>query len=292
MSDEIVTEETIKCSGDIQDVTSREELLHELAQCLKSTRKGKDLTLEEIALSLKLRSSYLSALESGDWTDMPGEVYAIGFLKQYAAFLDLDISDSIEKLKTGQYKLTKPLTFPDPPIAPNKTWVIVAALLFVVTLILFNLFDDGGEPQPFVQEPANIESVMDTEITLENEIVPESSTSIPALIESQPETFDVPANATTDESSTEHRYTLTAIGGDAWLQVFTGNESGENPVMLREMLLHDGESTTIRHTANALHITCGNAVALQVHIDGKLTIAAGSLGESGKVLRDFKLSAE
>jgi cytoskeletal protein RodZ len=291
MNDEIVTEESNKCSGNVQEVASREELLHELAQCLKSTRKGKNLKLEEIALTLKLRTSYLESLESADWSAMPGEVYAIGFLKQYAAFLDLDISDSIEKLKTGQYKLTKPLTFPDPPIAPNKTWVIVAALLFVVALIVFNLFNDSGEPQRTVLVPETVENSMDTEITLENEIMQESSTAIPALIESQPETFES-ASTTTEEATVEHRYTLTAVGGDAWLQVSAEEVAGEAPVMLREALLHDGESTTIRHSSASLLLTCGNAVALQVHIDGKLVIAAGSLGESGKVLRDFKLTTE
>ena len=103
----------------VEDASSREELLHELAQCLKKARKASGLNREEIALTLKLRPVYIESLESGDWSQMPGEVYALGFLKQYASYLDVDVSNSIEKLKTGQYKLTKPLTFPDPPIAPN-----------------------------------------------------------------------------------------------------------------------------------------------------------------------------
>jgi len=290
MNDETMKDEVTTHSDNLQGAGTREELLHELAHCLKNRRESQELNVEEIALTLKLRPVYLKALESGDWSEMPGEVYALGFLKQYAAFLDLDISDSIEKLKTGKYKLTKPLTFPDPPIAPNKTWVIVAALAFVMLFILFNLFDSGESQQrstPPVPEMMENSADADMATSSEAEVTPESPTAIPALIESQPETF-----TSAPEAAIEHSYTLTAVGGDAWLQISAEEVADEVPVLLREALLHDGESTTIHHTAPYLLLTCGNAVALQVHIDGKLVIAAGSLGESGKVLRDFKLTAE
>ena len=133
-----------ECPENIQEASSREELLLELSGCLKRAREAQELSIEEIALSLKLRVVYLHALESGNWDEMPGEVYAIGFLKQYAAYLNIDVSESVKMLKTGEYILTKPLTFPDSPLAPSKTWVIVAALAFIVLFILFNLFDDSG----------------------------------------------------------------------------------------------------------------------------------------------------
>lgn len=284
-----------KCSDHIEEAASQEELLRDLAHCLKSKRESQNLTIEEIALSLKLRTVYLKALESGAWDDMPGEVYAIAFLKQYAAFLGLDISEHIEKLKTGQYKLTKPLTFPDPPIAPNKTWVIVALLLFIVLFILFNLFDDGFDNNETEQRdlpstemtlapplPAVDKSLTTPDETDTTEKIPTSS--------SDTESTEPPSEKA-PEAIIQHEYRLTAVGDDVWLQLLLEGVSGEEPLLLREVLLRDGQSTTIHHASPSLLLTCGNTISLQVHIDGKLVIATGSLGESGKVLRNFKLTS-
>ncbi len=287
MNDQLET-----CSGNPQEAASREELLQELAHCLKQARESKKMNIEEIALTLKLRTVYLKALESGNWDDMPGEVYALGFLRQYATFLGLDVSESIEQLKTGQYKLTKPLTFPDPPIAPNRTWVIVAALAFVVLFIMFNLFDDGFDDGKTEQR-----SLPAMEM---NEIAPAPDVSRPTANEDGT-TAESPTTTSTElqseisikapEAAPRHQYRLTAVGDDVWLQLSTEGAAGEAPMLLKEALLRDGESLTVRHSSPSLLLTCGNPIALQVHIDRKLVIAAGSLGESGKVLRDFRLTS-
>jgi cytoskeleton protein RodZ len=281
------------CADKLEEGASREELLLELASCLKNARKTQKMSLEEIALALKLRPVYLKALESGDWEDMPGEVYAFGFLKQYAVFLGVDVSRSVEQLKTGHYKLTKPLTFPDPPIAPNKTWVAIAALAFVVLLILFNLFDD--------EFSSNIEQQMP--MTQTEETPPASMIDIPLPPVEESDTIAGPVGTTAPtelqpetsinapEAASEHEYTLTAVDGDVWLQLSTQTNPKETPTLLREVLLRQGQNLTIYHVSSLL-LTCGNPVALQVHIDQKLVIAVGSLGESGKVLRNFKLTAE
>jgi len=301
MSNDAMKEEQANhCPQEDSEASSREELLVELAHCLKKRREAENLTVDEIALSLKLRAVYIQALESGDWRDMPGEVYALGFLKQYASYLHVDVSDSIEKLKTGHYKLTKPLTFPDPSIAPNKTWVIIAALSFVVLIILFNLFDDGRSSAPTIQqaELSDVQSMTETETdTSATESVEQESPGA-AEVELQAK-LDTPSqDAATQNTLAEgavHKYRLTAVGEDVWLQLTVPTATGDveeearKPLLLREVLLHAGESMTFNHNAPYLLLTCGNPVALQVEIDGETTIAAGSLGESGKVLRNFTL---
>jgi len=270
-----------KCPENVQETSSREELLLELAGCLKQAREAQELTLEEIVLSLKLRVVYLKALESGDWSEMPGEVYAIGFLKQYANYLNINVSESVELLKTGDYTLTKPLTFPDPPIAPNKTWVIIAALAFIVLFILFNLFDEGSSDRiaPALEtSDSAVSSPPSTEVATERETAVETADNEPKAVAETPE-----------ESAVVHQYSLSAVGADVWLQLSSPDEP---PVLIKEALLKPGESINIDHTSPFLLLTCGNAAALQVEIDGSLIIAAGSLGEAEKVLRNFKLTIE
>lgn len=283
-----MSEELQKCPDTSEEIQSREALLLQLAQCLKEVRASKKISLEEAALSLKLRPVYLEALESGKWDEMPGEVYALGFLKQYAAFLGLDIGDSIEKLKTGDYKLTKPLTFPDPPIAPNRTWVIIAALAFVVLIILFNIFD-SSEP-----EKSGMPAAETTEMQLAPEITPSDTVSAiekvePPVIESEQPVEEAPEVAVAEP--VEHEYLLSAVGAEVWLQIYTDPSDGSAGVLVQEALLKDGESIAI-HDASSLQLTCGNAAALRIEIDGHISSEAGSLGEPGKVLRNFRLAAE
>lgn len=284
-----------KCPERSDKAESRGELLEALALCLKEARQSRELSLEEAAMALKLRMVYLEALESGDWSEMPGEVYALGFLKQYAAHLGVDVSDSVEKLKTGDYKLTKPLTFPDPPIAPNRTWVIIAALAFIVLFILFNIFD-GGEPEQPV-EPAPQQAMQFSEMRLAPEIdtpVQEQEAAEPSAVEAPlvPETKTVPGTAQETPSAPLHEYRLSAAGGDVWLQVSTDPGEDEYAELIQEALLKDGESIVIRNPAASLQLTCGNAAALQIDVDGHTMAVAGSLGDEGKVLRDFRLTAE
>ncbi|NLJ33122.1 MAG: helix-turn-helix domain-containing protein [Firmicutes bacterium] len=60
-----------------------------LGQFLKSTREGKGISLKEAAEETKIRVRYLQALEEDDFACLPGEVYARGFLRNYARFLGI-----------------------------------------------------------------------------------------------------------------------------------------------------------------------------------------------------------
>jgi hypothetical protein len=59
---------------------------------------------------------------------------------------------------------------------------------------------------------------------------------------------------------------------------------------LKEVLLRKGESMNFDTDANALLMNCGNAGALQVTVDDKPLIDAGTLGPMGKVIRDYRLA--
>ncbi len=286
--------QTGECLENVGEASSREELLLELSGCLKRAREAQGISIEEIALSLKLRVVYLHALESGNWDEMPGEVYAIGFLKQYAAYLNVDVSEPVKILKTGEYILTKPLTFPDSPLAPNRTWVIIATLAFIVLFILFNIFDNSGSDR--VSPPSGKSEADSSSMPLaQDETVP-----IPApVVETETSTTESPAEklepspeAVEEEGSdttTTHQYRLTAVDADVWLQLFL---PGEPPILLQEALLRSGESMKVDHISPSLLLTCGNPTALQVEIDDKLIFASGSLGKAEKVLRDFRLTAD
>src|SRR5215467_4347699 len=69
-----------------ESLTPRPSLPDRLAAARE--RKGVDLTRAE--RDTKIRARYLSALERGDYRDLPGAVYTKGFLRNYALYLGLE----------------------------------------------------------------------------------------------------------------------------------------------------------------------------------------------------------
>lgn len=63
--------------------------LQALGQYLREVREGQHLKKEEVAQRLRVRLLYLGALESGDWSVLPGLAYGRGYLRRYASLLGL-----------------------------------------------------------------------------------------------------------------------------------------------------------------------------------------------------------
>ena len=77
-------------------------------------RKGVDLVRAE--RDTKIRVRYLSALERGDYRDLPGAVYTKGFLRNYAIYLGLDPDD----LDIGPDRIGGGRTARDQPDAADR----------------------------------------------------------------------------------------------------------------------------------------------------------------------------
>jgi len=108
-------------------------------------RKGVDLVRAE--RETKIRVRYLSALESGDYRDLPGAVYTKGFLRNYAIYLGLDPEDVLRQWRRerGEATAPQPAIVPprplDEPARPlNFSPSIVVAALLTVGVILFFVY--------------------------------------------------------------------------------------------------------------------------------------------------------
>jgi cytoskeletal protein RodZ len=73
--------EELKCVGDL----------------FKTKRKELNLSLKEVENSTSIRSSYLEAIEEGSIQQFISGVYALGFIKQYANFLGIDVESLIQE---------------------------------------------------------------------------------------------------------------------------------------------------------------------------------------------------
>jgi cytoskeleton protein RodZ len=65
--------------------------------CATRMRVGKDL--QDVARLLHIRYNYLVAIEDGRFEDLPGQAYAIGFVRAYAEHLGLDGAEIVRRFK-------------------------------------------------------------------------------------------------------------------------------------------------------------------------------------------------
>ncbi len=63
----------------------------------RDARLGKGLTLDQVADETNISKRFLQGIESDSYDGFPGEVYALGFIRNYADFLDLDARKMIER---------------------------------------------------------------------------------------------------------------------------------------------------------------------------------------------------
>ncbi len=66
------------------------DTIKSLGDRLRQERERQGLTIEDIAQKTYIRKRYLEAVESGDHSVLPGEVYVKGFLRSYAEALGLN----------------------------------------------------------------------------------------------------------------------------------------------------------------------------------------------------------
>ena len=75
--------------------------MNHIGEYLKQRRCEINITLEEVASQTGIREQYLTALESGDFEKIPGDVFIKGFIRNYGNFLEENGNDLVEAYTKG-----------------------------------------------------------------------------------------------------------------------------------------------------------------------------------------------
>ncbi|MCL2878711.1 MAG: helix-turn-helix domain-containing protein, partial [Treponema sp.] len=67
--------------------------MESLGSILKSAREAKGYTIDFVSRETNIAGRYLDALEREDFSVFPGEPYLLGFLKNYGAYLELNVNE-------------------------------------------------------------------------------------------------------------------------------------------------------------------------------------------------------
>jgi cytoskeleton protein RodZ len=71
-----------------------------VGQDLRNARQRRAKSLADVSSALKILPHYLTALETGSFEDLPTRVYAVGYVRTYAAYLGLDAANFVARFKT------------------------------------------------------------------------------------------------------------------------------------------------------------------------------------------------
>ncbi len=112
----------------------------ELGGVMRETRENLGFGLEKVANDLRIRSTYLEAIEAGRFSELPGNAYVVGFLRVYSDYLGLNGQDVVQQFKmAGTEIINRPeLHLPSPledgrmPTVPILViGIIIAAFAYV-----------------------------------------------------------------------------------------------------------------------------------------------------------------
>lgn len=104
---------------------------------LRQRREELRYDLSGVAASLRIRQTYLQAIEDGVYADLPAQTYIIGFLRSYADLLGLDAAEIVDRFKneTAGSVVAAELYMPIPANenrVPGGLMLIIAGVLGVV----------------------------------------------------------------------------------------------------------------------------------------------------------------
>ncbi|MEM6812690.1 MAG: RodZ domain-containing protein [Pseudomonadota bacterium] len=236
-----------------------------VGEILKRTREHYGQSIGHVEVNLRIRSSYIRAIENNIISDLPGRVYAIGFVRAYSEYLGLD-GDKMVYLfkaqligKNNRPELQFPASYEDSK-TPNIFFVLGGIFVAAICMIYLSVtYESPNYREPIPTVPPQLKKSTLT--------VPE-----PTSIE------DIIAGDQRNRKGFE-----LVVTQDSWVEI-----RDQNGNQLISEVLKPGDKYIIPDDERLI-MTTGNAGGLTVFIDGE---EIQTLGEPAQVRRDIDLSRQ
>ena len=115
-----------------------------LGEGLRRARAASGKSLAELAAETKVHTRYLVAFEQNDWSSLPSRVFAIGYVRAYAAALGLDEQLAIERFKRESPDTSVPLKAPIgiafEDVRRQSPRIVAGIAVVVLAVIGWNVF--------------------------------------------------------------------------------------------------------------------------------------------------------
>jgi cytoskeletal protein RodZ len=294
--------------------------MESIGEFFRHVRETKGLSLEDVASKTRIHPDFLIALEEGNFTKLPDQVFAKGFVRSYARSLGLDEEEAMRRFeesagtfydKQAEREQLKLQQAEEERRRRTNRKVVAAAigvallgLILLVTREQPSVAPDRSSSE--VQQPATKMSpplsettegaaTGDTRERSEGNSGPESSEAV------LPPPISIPPAPLSAERTDP---LAPSVPSDPLSNVLPEGLSSEAPLVLdlealeltwvvvqvdsgspQEALLRPGERVRWKGT-DRFTLTVGNAGGVRVELNGKVQ---GPFGPTGKVIRDILL---
>lgn len=248
-----------------------------IGDIFRQEREKRNLTLKDIENETNIRAGYIEAIEKGEYSTIRGEVYLKGFIKTYANFLNLNVTEIFEQYNAekgiaalsndsaAEAPESKPLeakTITKPAAPPARKYkkrqtsnkgvgnivfggIITLIIIACLAYFIIPLFSSTNKIDPAPQETAQ--------------------TSVPATTQTAP-----PAPAPVSGV-----HIKAVFNNKCWVQV-----KSDGKVILEKTV--DKGSDFTWDGQKDVEIILGNAGAAKIVFNGK---DVGELGQNGSVIK-------
>ena len=239
-----------------------------IGEILQKRREELGRDLREISDTLKIKYSYLKAIEDGDHENLPPEVYVKGYLHEYAKVLDMDP----EFVLTSYNKEVIPREDSAGKAAASEVlkkkkfrvgYLIVPALSIIVAIILASIQFQPAKKDSHTSVPA------DSRVST---LAPESEPALQTVTAGRDESPAIVASG--------HILNISAID-TTWIEVMIDKKAP------KEIMLYPGDAVEW-YAEDSFTLTIGNAGGIKLLFDGR---EIKNMGEKGQVVR-MQLPAE
>lgn len=282
-----------------------------VGEILRRSRVYYNQSVDEVAGILRIRSTHLEAIEQGRIDDLPGRVYAFGFVRAYAEYLGLDGEKIVKLFKT---QIGAPVNDrPDlhMPVAASESkspnMAIIIGSLLVLVAGGFAMMYTGGEGHETAPSEAKIANIVHEIPPVPQEMYEDTGDVGPfqpaaavtqqaaAAAQAEVATAQKAAQAATGPVATSSAPVTSSaapanapvvlkLKESAWVEI--RDVSGK---ALLSRILKPGDSYIVPATVKGLVLDTGNVGALEFTVDNKVL---APFGEKGDVRRGIKLEPE
>ncbi len=265
----------------------------------RNARERLGWAVPDIAASLRIRAPYLDAIEEGKLGSLPGNAYAMGFVRTYATALGLDPDEMARRFRAEAQDVNRKveLTFPAPVPqrgVPAGAVVLLGLLIAGVAYVGWYRYSDGGPRVAQVSSPPPdrlAALVAPTPSPQVASVLPPPQPAGPASPTPAPVTAPTPVPVpvaiappapSPPPAAITTRLMLRAKSG-GWVQV----REKQGQVLLNRVM-RPGETWPVPMKPQLL-LTTSNAGAMELLVDG---VAAPALGPMGAMRRDIPLDPD
>ena len=264
---------------------------------LRERREALQLNLEEISAVLRINLEYLRAIEQNDTDKLPVAVYAIGYIRTYADYLDIDPEPIIAYFSDHLSQPKAPSIVPFALIEKKRTGRTVGILFVLATMLVLIIFFSSGRELPFLTKPLlheenerkeSADQDMRPAVEITNDAERSREHNERGTMEEIPITDDpdiLRQTMSSDQETVSDQQASLKEPSDHVLEIqamdVTWILMHADSRNAREILFQPGQSKRVAFSGKTM-LKIGNAGGIRLLLDGK---DLGTLGQKGEVIR-------